>query len=112
MEDEVEQKKLRRFVDLWTEEVSAKLRDFQGVHSVTSFLPLESVASDINIVPVLLNPINSRDRTSLLSLVETNNVLFSKIITLISYNCIEIERLHKQVIIIPTALPSLVGNNL
>lgn len=93
---EEQQEQLRRFVDEWRSRVSSKNKDFQGQN-------LEAVLNDSgnaigNIIsdPLRINPLEPADRTPLLHLVHTNNVLFNKLITVLSYDCIEITRLHKQ----------------
>lgn len=90
---EEKQEKLRRFVDEWRGRVSSKTKSFQG--QVLEAALGDSVG-DIVSDPVHINPSDPRDRTPLLALVHTNNVLFNKLITVLSYDCIEIERLRKQ----------------
>eukprot|EP00250_Pteridium_aquilinum_P010832 c19658_g2_i1 orf=192-593(+) len=93
---EEQQEQLRRFVDEWRERVSSKSKEFQGEVLESALEDSGNVAGNIISDPLHINPLDPTDRTPLLHLVHTNNVLFNKLITVLSYDCIEIKRLHKQ----------------
>eukprot|EP01018_Ginkgo_biloba_P015625 Gb_31040 [translate_table: standard] len=89
---EEQHEKLRRVVDEWRDQIVKKL-------SVLHDNPLEASSAidvgDVNCDPIhiLLEP---KDSSSLLSLVETDNVPLNKFITVLAYDCLEISRLCRQ----------------
>lgn len=88
---EEQQEKLRRFVDEWRPRIALKFQNIQGD-------VLEAVGCDlgnINSDPVHIST-EVKESATILSLVDTNNVLFNKLMIVLAYDCVEIERLRRQ----------------
>lgn len=89
---EEQREKLRRAVDEWRGQIVDNL-------SLLHDNPFEASAAidvgDINTDPIhiLTDP---KDNSSLLRLVETDNVSLNKFITVLAYDCLEISRLSRQ----------------
>lgn len=89
---EQQHEKLRRFVDEWRATVLLKLEQHDG----NALKAAAGDVADINRDPIHLTA-QPQSGPPLLDLTATDNVPFTKLVTVLAHDCLEIQRLHKEV---------------
>ncbi|KAH9317640.1 hypothetical protein KI387_019409 [Taxus chinensis] len=89
---EEQHEKLRRVVDEWR---SQALKKLSPLHDNPFEASATISAADVNIDPIHIST-EAKDCSSLLTLIETDNIPLNKFITVLAYDCLEISRLSRQ----------------